>query len=101
MSPELLIAAQAVFTALVAAVAYYLARQRGKTIDEGREEAMLASLQLANRTLPHLRRGLNAETGQRFPAPAGWRSGGMRAVFNLERDFQQFLHPRETSVHIH
>jgi two-component system LytT family sensor kinase len=63
-STELLIA-QALFTVAVALVAYYLARQRVKTVSERREEAMFASLQLANRTLPHLRRGLNLETGQR------------------------------------
>jgi LytS/YehU family sensor histidine kinase len=60
-----MLAGQGLFTLLVAAVAVYLARQRVKTVSQGREEATFESLQLATRTLPYLRRGLSPQTAQR------------------------------------
>jgi two-component system LytT family sensor kinase len=51
-----------VFTATGAALVWYLAYRRGRTFSEGREQAMFEALQLTNRTLPYLRRGLNRHT---------------------------------------
>lgn len=65
VSPWLLLVTQVVLTLLVGGVAWYLASQRYKTVRQGREEAMFESLQLANKTLPYLRRGLNEQTAQR------------------------------------
>lgn len=65
VSTPLVLATQAVVTLVVAAVVWYLASQRYKSVRQGRDEAMFESLQLANRTLPYLRRGLNDETAAR------------------------------------
>lgn len=65
VSPWLITFTQAVVTLLVGAVSWYLASHRRKSVRQGREEAMFESLQLANRTLPYLRRGLDAETATR------------------------------------
>ena len=65
ISPWLVLATQAVLTLVVGGVAWYLAAQRYRTVRQGREEAMLELLQLVNRTLPFLRRGLNEESARR------------------------------------
>jgi two-component system LytT family sensor kinase len=56
---------QLVFTAVGAALIWYLAWRRGRTFSEGREQAMFEALQLTNRTLPYLRQGLNTHTAAR------------------------------------
>jgi LytS/YehU family sensor histidine kinase len=53
---------QLVFTAVGAALVWYLAYRRGRSFSEGREQAMFDALQLTNRTLPYLRQGLNRHT---------------------------------------
>lgn len=50
--------------AVAGGVALLLAR-RSRTVSEGREQAMLETLYLANHTLPYLRHGLNPHTAER------------------------------------
>src|SRR5262249_58610463 len=54
--------AQLTFTALVGAVVFLLLLRRRHTVTEGREYAAFEMLSLVNRTLPHLRRGLDPRT---------------------------------------
>jgi LytS/YehU family sensor histidine kinase len=54
-----------VFTAVAAALVFYLVFARGRTVREGREYAIFESLSLVHGTLPHLRQGLNRETAAR------------------------------------
>jgi LytS/YehU family sensor histidine kinase len=57
-----LLLGQLVFTAVGAALVWYLAYRRGRSFSEGREQAMFEALQLINGTLPYLRQGLNRHT---------------------------------------
>lgn len=63
-----LLLGQLVFTAVGAALVWYLAYRRGRTFSEGREQAMLEALQLTNRTLPYLRQGLSRHTAAKAAA---------------------------------
>ena len=65
LSPWVILLTQALVTLLVGGVAWYLASHRRRSFVQGREDAMFESLQMANRTLPFLRRGLNEETAHR------------------------------------
>lgn len=60
-----LLIGQLVFTSFAAGLIWYLAYRRGRTFSEGREQAMFEALQLTNRTLPFLRKGLNRHTAAR------------------------------------
>ncbi|HZU06333.1 MAG TPA: histidine kinase [Chloroflexota bacterium] len=63
-----LLLGQLVFTAVATAVVLYLVLTRGRTVREGREQAICESLALANRTLPYLRQGLNRMTAKKAAA---------------------------------
>lgn len=69
MSSELsllpLLLGQLIFTAVGAGLVWLLVARRGRTFSEGREQAIFEALQLTNRTLPYLRRGLNTHTAGR------------------------------------
>lgn len=58
----LMLAVQLVFTIIVVAIATGLVMRRNKSFGQGQEEATFETLQLANRTLPYLRQGLNRAT---------------------------------------
>jgi two-component system LytT family sensor kinase len=60
-----LLLGQVVFTAVAALLVLYLVFTRGRTVTEGREQAIHEALALANRTLPYLRRGLTGVTAHK------------------------------------
>jgi LytS/YehU family sensor histidine kinase len=60
-----LLLGQVVFTAVAALLVLYLVFTRGRTVTEGREQAIHEALALANRTLPYLRRGLTRVTAHK------------------------------------
>lgn len=60
-----IILVQIIFTALVGVIVAVLIIRRNKSFGQGQEEATFETLQLANRTLPYLRQGLNSTTAQK------------------------------------
>jgi len=65
ISLQAVLLAQLIFTVVVAAIATILIVRRNQTFGQGREEASFETLYLANRTLPHLRQGLNRFTADK------------------------------------
>jgi LytS/YehU family sensor histidine kinase len=57
--------AQLLFTLVVGLIGTSLVIRRNKTFGQGQEEATFETLQLANRTLPYLRQGLNRATAEK------------------------------------
>ncbi len=57
--------AQLIFTVVVGLIATTLVIRRNKSFGQGQEEATFETLQLANRTLPYLRQGLNRATAEK------------------------------------
>ena len=62
------ILAQLIFTVVVGLIATTLLIRRNKSFGQGQEEATFETLQLANRTLPYLRQGLNRLTAEKTAA---------------------------------
>src|SRR5436190_19424184 len=56
---------QLVFAVIVGVIVTTLVIRRNKTFGQGQEEATFETLQLANRTLPYLRQGLNRATAEK------------------------------------
>ena len=57
-----ILAFQVALTTAIGLIATYFISRRHKTLGEGREEARFETLNLANRTLPYLRQGVNEQT---------------------------------------
>ncbi|HEX2911611.1 MAG TPA: histidine kinase [Chloroflexia bacterium] len=60
-----LLMTQIIFTVIMGLIVTTLVIRRGKTFGQGQEEATFETLQLANRTLPYLRQGLNRVTAEK------------------------------------
>ena len=65
ISLGVVIVAQLVFTLVVGSLVAVLVIRRNKTFGQGKEEATFLTLNLANRTLPYLRQGLNQATAEK------------------------------------
>lgn len=64
----LFIGTQLLLTTVAAALVLYFVLRRYRTVSEGREHAVTETIALANRTLPYLRRGLDAQTAPHVAA---------------------------------